>query len=198
MTARCFRFQKVGFVHLEKKDYSATAAAIKKKDEMSHRGLIDLLEICKLLHFLNKQWVWPWLLLRVYSMTRHICWEKNKQTKKTGKPNGHWRRFPLNRHGYCSYPLKNSKASWVTALDNYNLTLPCGISLCPVTPELSTFHANKVLISFILNGGPWQEVSRQEIQFQQNSSGRFYHHQALTVSSLTEKKKHCFTQWNGK
>lgn len=155
---------------------------------MSHRGLIDLLEICKLLHFLNKQWVWPWLLLRVYSMTRHICWEKNKQTKKTGKPNGHWRRFPLNRHGYCSYPLKNSKASWVTALDNYNSTLPCGISLCPVTPELSTFHANKVLISFILNGGPWQEVSRQEIQFQQNSSGRFYHHQALTVSSLTEKK----------
>lgn len=93
-----------------KKGLLCNSSRNKKKDEMSHRGLIDLLEICRLLHFLNKQWVWPWLLLRVYSMTRHICWEKNKQTKKTGKPNGHWRRFPLNRHGYCSYPLKKRDA----------------------------------------------------------------------------------------
>lgn len=117
----------------------------------------------------QKNWKAKWTLETVPS---EQAWILQLPTEKTG--------------------CRNSKASWVTALDNYNSTLPCGISLCPVTPELSTFHANKVLISFILNGGPWQEVSRQEIQFQQNSSGRFYHHQALTVSSLTEKKKTLF------
>lgn len=170
---------------------------------MSHRGLIDLLEICKLLHFLNKQWVWPWLLLRVYSMTRHICWEKKQTNQKNWKAKWTLETVPSEQAWILQLSTektgcRNSKASWVTALDNYSSTLPCGISLCPVMPELSTFHANKVLISFILNGGPWQEVNRQEIQFQQNSSGRFYHHQALTVSTVSLKKKHCFTQWNGK